>query len=209
MNFKYRSSHRWSSLNKVFLKSSQYSRKNICFGVCFNKFVGLQACKFTKKRPQHRCFPVNIANFKNTYFEKHLRTAGSDSYIYCILQNYLGSELAFQIGHLFLMKHKITLFYILSFVFIRFITRCHSLAVIRCHSLSLVVPLVVTHCITRCHSLYHSIIFIVTHYHSLYNLLSFFVTRCHSMSLDVPTTRLSFYERSLFHIFFVYYIIYN
>ena len=45
----------------------------------FNKFIGLQACNFTKKRLQHRRFPVNIANFKNTYFEKHLRTAGSDS----------------------------------------------------------------------------------------------------------------------------------
>ena len=45
----------------------------------FNKFVGLQACNFTKKWLQHKRFPVNIANFKNTYFEKHQRTAGSDS----------------------------------------------------------------------------------------------------------------------------------
>ena len=45
----------------------------------FNKFVGFQACNFTKKRLQHRRFPVNIANFKNTCFEKHLRMAGSDS----------------------------------------------------------------------------------------------------------------------------------
>ena len=72
--------------------------------------------------------------------------------------------MAFQIGLLFLLKHKITQFYLLSFVFIRFITRCHLLY----HSLLLVV----TRCITRCHSLYH--------------LLSFVVTRCHSMSLDVP-----------------------
>ena len=45
----------------------------------FSKVTGLQACNFTKKKLQHRRFPVNIANFKNTYFEKHLRTAGSDS----------------------------------------------------------------------------------------------------------------------------------
>ena len=45
----------------------------------FDKFIGLQACNFTKKRLQHRHFPVNIANFKNTYLEKHLQTAGSDS----------------------------------------------------------------------------------------------------------------------------------
>ena len=48
-------------------------------GSLFNKFIGLQACNFTKKRLQHRRFPVDIANFKNTYFEKHLRTVGSDS----------------------------------------------------------------------------------------------------------------------------------
>ena len=51
--------------------------KSLC-----NEVIGLQPCKFTKKRLQHRRFAVNIANFKNTYFEKHLRTAASDnSYI--------------------------------------------------------------------------------------------------------------------------------
>ena len=138
----------------------------------FNKFIGLQACNFTKKRLQHRRFPVNIANFKNTYFEKDLRTAAFDSsYILHRKLNKIIQE-----------PDKITLFYLLSFVFIRFITRCHSLsliiifcyslsfAVTRCHSLSFVV----TCCTTRCHSLYHS--------------LSFAVTRC--------TSRLPFYKRS-------------
>ena len=45
----------------------------------FNKVTGLQACNFIEKRLQHRRFPGNIANFKNTYFKKHLRTAASDS----------------------------------------------------------------------------------------------------------------------------------
>ena len=44
----------------------------------FNKVAGLQACNFTEKRLQHRHFPVNIANFKNSYFEKYLQTAASD-----------------------------------------------------------------------------------------------------------------------------------
>ena len=39
----------------------------------------LQACKFIKKRLQYRRFPVNIVNFNNTYCEKRLQTAGSDS----------------------------------------------------------------------------------------------------------------------------------
>ena len=45
----------------------QYSQENICVWVC----------NFNKKRLQHRCFPVNITNFKNIYFEEHLRTAAS------------------------------------------------------------------------------------------------------------------------------------
>ena len=46
-----------------------------------------------------------------------------------------------------------------------------SLVVIRCHT-SFVVPLLVTRCTTRCHSL------------SL--VVTLLVTRCHSLSLDVP-----------------------
>ena len=58
----------------------------------------------------------------------------------------------------FILKHKITFFYLLLFVFIRWITRLLSLVVIRCHLLSLVVPLVVT----RCHSMHHSLVFLWT-----------------------------------------------
>ena len=32
----------------------------------FNKVAGLKACKFIKKRPQHRCFHVNIVKFLRT-----------------------------------------------------------------------------------------------------------------------------------------------
>ena len=45
----------------------------------FNKVAGPQARNFTNKRFQHRRFPVDIANFKNTYFENHLRTTASDN----------------------------------------------------------------------------------------------------------------------------------
>ena len=93
--------------------------------------------------------------------------------IYCI-KNWI-KLFRNQIGLSFLLKYKIKLFYLLSFVFIRFITRCHSLSffVTRCHSLSLVV--------TCCHSL--SLV-------SLHQSLSLVVTRC--------TTGLSFYKSSLF-----------
>ena len=55
---------------------------------------------------------------------------------------------------------------------------CHSLlAVIRCHSLSLIV----SHCTTRCYSLYHLLSFVVIRCHSLYHSLSLVVTPFHSM----------------------------
>ena len=53
--------------------------KTSALELLFNKVTGLQTCNFTKMRLQHCCFPVNIANFKNTYFEKHLGTTTSDS----------------------------------------------------------------------------------------------------------------------------------
>ena len=77
--FKYRSSHWWCSLNNIFIKSSQYSQETSVLEFLFNQFIGLQTCNFTKKRLQHSRFHVNIANVKNTYFKKHLETAGSDS----------------------------------------------------------------------------------------------------------------------------------
>ena len=46
-------------------------------------------CNFIKKKLQHKCFSVNIAEFfKGTYVEKHLRTAAS---IY-IQQNYVSTN---------------------------------------------------------------------------------------------------------------------
>ena len=120
--------------------------------------------------------------------------------------------MTFQIGFLFNLKHKITLFYLLSFVFIRFMTRCHSLSlivtlsyslsfvVISCHllyhSLSLVVSFVVICCTTRYHLLYHYLSFVVPLAVIRYHSLSFDVTRC--------TTRLSFYKRSLFYNFLLF-----
>ena len=123
--------------------------------------------------------------FKNTYFEKHLRTAVSDSsYILYKKWNKIieGPD----------WNHKITLSYMLSFVFIRFIIFCHSLSliviflvvVIHCHYLSFVV----TDCTTCCHWLHHSLSLVFIRC----------TTRCHSLPLFVTcTTRLSFYKRSV------------
>ena len=114
--------------------------------------------------------------------------------------------MAFQFGLLFLLKHKIALFYLLLSVFIPFITRCHSLSlivifcyllsflVIRClllyQSLSLVESLVAIRCTTRCHSLSLVVIRCTTCFHSL----SLVVIRCHWMYHSSV-----FFKRSLFH----------
>ena len=93
--------------------------------------------------------------FKNTYFEKHLRTAASDSsYILHKKLNKIIQEP--DLPFVSFWNKKNTLFYLLSFDFIRFITHCHSLSliVIFCYLLSFVVILS-----TRCHSLYHSSVF--------------------------------------------------
>ena len=64
-----------------------YSQENTCDG-------------FIKKRIQHRCFLANIAkNFKNTYFEEHLRTAGSVLIIIKLVIKYWAS------ADLFLIKN--------------------------------------------------------------------------------------------------------
>ena len=69
---------------------------------------------------------------------------------------------------------------------------CHSLSVIAIcchyHSLYYSLQLFITCCTTRCHSLSLVILLVVTLYQLLHHLLSLVVTRC--------TTRLSFYKRS-------------
>ena len=102
----------------------------------------------------------------------------------------------------FILKLKITLFYFLSFVFICCTTPCHwlpfiiacyhslSFAVTRCHSLSPNLSFVRCHLlscvVTRCHLLYHSLLFVATRCHSLSFNVPLIVIRYHSLSLDVP-----------------------
>ena len=62
------------SSKEVFLKISQYFQGNTCVGASFNKVAGLEAYNFIKERLQHRCFPVNIANFlKTDFLTEHVR----------------------------------------------------------------------------------------------------------------------------------------
>ena len=180
----------------------------------FNKLIGFQGCNFTKKRLQHRRFPVNITNFKNTYFEKHLPTAGSDSsYILHRKLNKIIQEADWPSRLAFCFFWNIKSLYFTyshsySFVLSLAVIRCYSLPffITRCHLLSFVV----TCCNTSCHSLYRSYSFAVPldviHCHSLSFAVPLVVIRCHSLSFDVTqcTTRLSFYKRPLFYIFLLF-----
>ena len=69
-----RSSHQKCSIKNAVLKNfAVFTGKHPVFDSLFNKVAGFQACKFIKKRLKHRCFPANIANFKNIYFQEQLR----------------------------------------------------------------------------------------------------------------------------------------
>ena len=180
----------------------------------FNNFVDFQPWNLTEKRLQHRPFPVNIANFKSNYFEKHLRTADSDSsYILHRKLNEIIQEADWPSRLTFCFFWSIQSLYLTyphSYAFILSLTVicCHSLSffVTRCHSLSFVV----TCCTTRCHSLNHSLSFVVPldviHCHSLSFVVPLVVVRCHSLSFEVTrcTTRLSFYKRSFFYNFLLF-----
>ena len=127
VNFKYRSSNRWCSLNKV----CNIHRKTSVLESLFNKFISLHDCNFTKKRLQHGRFPINIANFKNNYFEKHLRTAGSDSsYILHRKLNKIIQEVHWPSTLAFCFFWNKKSLYLLSFVFIFL-----SFVVICCYSM--------------------------------------------------------------------------
>ena len=152
---KYRSSHRWCSLNKIFWKTLQYSQEK------------LQASRLATllKRYSNTGVFLWILQTLITPISKNICEWLLLVAVIYSIENWT-KLFRYQIELLFLLKHKITLFYLLSFVFIRFITRCHSLLLIvffcyslsfvvtRCHSLSLAIPLAVTRCTPRCHSLW-------------------------------------------------------
>ena len=47
----------------MFLKVLQYPQETPVLKSLFKKVASLKVCNFIKKRPQHRCFLVNIAKF--------------------------------------------------------------------------------------------------------------------------------------------------
>ena len=61
------------SMKKVVLKNFAISTGNhLCWSLFFNKIASRQACNFTKKRLQQRCFLMNMVKFLKTAILKNI-----------------------------------------------------------------------------------------------------------------------------------------
>ena len=71
----FRGSHRGCSVRKGVLRNfAKFTRKHLYQSLSFNKVAGLRPAPLLKKRPWHRCFPVNFVKFVRTPFlTEHLR----------------------------------------------------------------------------------------------------------------------------------------
>ena len=137
--------HWWCSLNKFFCKTLLlFTGKHLCWSLFLIKLQASRLATLLKRDSYTGVFlwilqTLRTPILKNIYGQLLLIVV-----IYCREKwiKLFGN----QIGLLFLLKHKITLFYLLSFVFIRFITSHHLLSctVFFCYSLSFAV--------TCCHS---------------------------------------------------------
>ena len=62
-----------NSRNSYQLRIVRSSRSQMFFKIGVLGFLGLKACKFIKKRLQHRCFAVKFTNFfRKLFFTEHL-----------------------------------------------------------------------------------------------------------------------------------------
>ena len=67
-----RSSHRRCSVRKDVLRNFvKFAGKHLCQSLFFNKVAGLSPATLLKKRPWHRCLPVNFAKILRTPFSKN------------------------------------------------------------------------------------------------------------------------------------------
>ena len=137
--------HWWCFLNKFFCKTLLlFTGKHLCWSLFLIKLQASRLATLLKRDSYTGVFlwilqTLRTPILKNIYGQLLLIVV-----IYC-RENWI-KLFGNQIGLLFLLKHKITLFYLLSFVFIRFITSHHLLSrtVFFCYSLSFAV--------TCCHS---------------------------------------------------------
>ena len=159
-----------------------------------NKVAGLQVffceyCKIVRSSFFCRTPPVAASSDVLVYIIFLIRRC----WIYCSFNCIIVSFWNKNLSHL------------LSFVVPLFVVRFLSLSFIASlfHWLSLAVPLVVTRCTNRCHSLYHSMSFVVTPCHLLYHSLSLDVQLVCLFINDLQNCKFSRYlQISFFFLFF-------
>ena len=62
----------------VFRNFAKFTGKHLCQSLFFSKVAGLRPATLLKKRPWHRCFPVNFAkSLRTPFFTEHLRRTAS------------------------------------------------------------------------------------------------------------------------------------
>ena len=60
--------------DRCYYNLRKFYRKTLVLESLFNKVAGFQACKFIKKRLQHKCFSVKFVKFlRSPFFTEHLR----------------------------------------------------------------------------------------------------------------------------------------
>ena len=60
--------HSETVVQKCSQKFHKIRRKHLCQSLIFNKVAGLRPATLLKKRPWHRCFPVNFVEFQRSPF---------------------------------------------------------------------------------------------------------------------------------------------
>ena len=75
---------------------AMFTGKHLCWSLFFNKYAGLKACNFIKKRLQHRFFPVKFPKFLRTpFFTEHVRwlllKISHELSLYCIWEQWIVS----------------------------------------------------------------------------------------------------------------------
>ena len=73
---------------------AMFTGKHLCWSLFFNKYAGLKACNFIKKRLQHKFFPVKFAKFLRTpFFTEHVRwmllEISHELSLYCIWEQWM------------------------------------------------------------------------------------------------------------------------
>ena len=72
----------WKNL---FLKISRYPHETPVLKSLFKNVASLEICNLIKKRPQQRCFPVNITKFLRLSISKKIACFFTVSMVYCYM----------------------------------------------------------------------------------------------------------------------------